>query len=238
MSMIERHPPPPFQGRIRRMAAVGAILLHPLVVDASSWKLDVTLRVEGSYEVTAGGGSSCRGDYAFTLTWTGLTTEDDDDFLLVRQDERLEEWRAFETSTASGEGGMRSAADFPERPAFDHLFVLKENKVIRLVFALSGFGVPVQSTGEQAYLDLPRTAHSRLADSSVAYDRHVRRGSNSVSWPAELMRTLPLEQTFQWTWELSPRPFGREQALLLSQTHDVRLTVRLREVSDSRLEPF
>jgi len=217
----------------RTIAAVPAAVFAALFLFASpekagrrAWDLDLSLRTEGRYKVIVRG-VTYSGDFGFTLSWSGTMEEDDDDFRLVQRDIRLLDWRAHETSAAHDAETLKMTGDYPDLPAFHHVFVLADSGFFHLDFALSGLSVPVHESGDKTRLALPRTAGSVFPDPPVHYDAHIRKGSNAVRLPLALISGPTVERTFDWSFEHRQWSLTQDQPLFLSNAHRVKVALRI-----------
>lgn len=163
------------------------------------WNLGLTLQTAGRYQVVSRG-VTYQGDFAFTLTWEGTMEEDGDDFRLVQREVALPEWEAYEVSSATSSASLLTTQDFPDKPAFQYVYVLKEGPFFQIVFGLEDFAIPACSSSEKINLDLPRAAGSNVPPSPVDYKAHIKKGSNALRFSSDLITNRPVEKTFAWAW--------------------------------------
>lgn len=196
------------------------------------WSLGLTLQVSGRYQVISRG-ITYNGDFAFTLTWEGAMEEDDDDFRLVRREVSLPHWEAHETASAISEDSTLAAADFLDKPSFRTFYVLQEGRDIQIVFSLEEFDIPVNFPGEKVLLDLPRTAGGDMSVSDVDYQGHIKKGSNVLRVPSQLLVGRQAERTSTWSWRRQRSLPASDQILSVFSNHQVAVKVVIRPQADS-----
>jgi len=212
-------------------AAAGLILSAAGKPPSKKWNLGLALQVLGRYQVI-GRSVTYNGDFALTLTWEGVMEEDDDDFRLVRREVSLPRWEAQEISSAISEDSPLTTADFPDKPSFRTFFVLREGPNIQIVFGLEDLEIPVHSAGEKVALEMPRTAGGDIPLSDIDYKAHIKKGSNLLWFPSELIARRSVERTLTWAWRRQSWPQTSGQILSVLSNHQVTAKVIIRPQAD------
>lgn len=169
------------------------------------WEVRLIVSVQGEYRVGARApqakGAPVAGEYSYRARWVGRLEPDEDDFLLVHLKTEVLEWRLSERA---GAPGRETRLEIPDTPAPDLRlnYVLKEGKSLEFDFVLDGvLSVPLHNHPAKARLDLPRSATPPDGLPGHHYDDDVRRGSNRVVIPAEVLERRKAERRFAWEWE-------------------------------------
>mgnify|MGYP001044060679 CR=1 FL=1 len=82
------------------------------------------------------------GSYRLRVHWLGLMERDDEDFLLLHKERSLEKWEAEERSSRGEKLALLKTDDFSERPELRVNYVLREEDVLLIDFAVVGFDIP------------------------------------------------------------------------------------------------
>jgi hypothetical protein len=197
---------------------------RPAPAKAARWNIDLTLTVSGQYRV-AEKDRSFAGRYSFRVRWAGSIERDADDWRLIHRTSDLLDWKAEENPSPRSVGRTLTTEDFVARPVFRFHYVLQEQDVIQLDFALEGFDVPLNASSQKFGLVLPASAKTTRPSSGLDYDRHLITGSNQIRFAADELDNARLEKSYGWTWGRFESTLRTEDNPNCHQSHEARLSV-------------
>lgn len=186
------------------------------------WSIRVELKVKGGYTYD-GPRRTYKGDFLYNAAWNGVLEKDGDDFILFH--DRLEPlaWEIEEKDPDCENSPPLETENLPRRPEFRMIYVLGEDKHLRLYFTVDGFRVPLRDSDEKFDLILPCSLKD--AQDPSDYRDSLIKGCNDVSFARSSIRKGPFHKAFQWTWKRYLPP--AEKGLVRSQFHEVEVLVSI-----------
>jgi len=190
------------------------------------WDLVLRLKTEGDYRVEEPG-TLFSGTFRLAVRWAGRLEPDEDDYLLVRFENKLTGWEIRETPPAAGSFRIMSQKDIAARPAFNLQYVLKKGGSLYLEFFIEGFPVPLNLFAENFPLHLPCSEEIGLKPGGIGYNLSLVEGSNRIAIPEDEIFRGPVKKSFSWTWKRQEWVSRQNRSIFTAGSHKVSLTVTL-----------
>jgi hypothetical protein len=203
------------------MSGTSVLPGHPL---PNKWDIQISVEVKGRYGLE-GRDSRFAGSFAFTGLWVGLMEKDDEDYLLLHKDNKLELWEAEEHGSAEGRLVFLKTDDFAEKPELRVNYILREKDGLHIDFLVTGFDVPRASPTDNFRLALPAAAENSTNTSGVRYDLYIASGSNRIVLREAAIAKGPDVVKFEWTWTYRTWIQKSDQTVLITQSHNAVVTV-------------
>jgi hypothetical protein len=190
------------------------------------WELRIQIKSKGDYEIKEGE-ENFTGQYSYSAQWTGCLEEDDSDFLIYYENEKLLKWEAQEKS--KGQDGSNSLAteDFTARPRFEFNYLIKKEDSVDFDFSVEGFEVPRSSSKIKHRLTLPASAEHTERTVDNYYNLHIAKGSNRIQMPTQNFSDERTNQSFSWNWEHQGWTKKEEKVVFFAQSHTVDVEVTI-----------
>ena len=190
------------------------------------WELHILIKSKGAYEIKEGE-KDYKGQYTYSARWTGCLEEDDSDFLIYFEDEKLLKWEAQEKAKNPDGASQLSTADFSAKPEFEFNYLIKKEEGIDFDFSVIGFEVPLSISEIKHPLTLPASAEHTERTVDNYYSHNIVRGSNRIRMPNQAFYKNRSSQSFSWNWEHQGWTKIDDRVVFYAQSHavDVEVTI-------------
>ena len=186
------------------------------------WSIRVQLKLKGGY-VYDGADRVLKGEFVYETAWNGVLEKDGEDFILYHG--RLEPlaWQIEEKDAAGGDCRPLDETALPKRPEFRMIYLLGEDKLLRIYFTVDGFRVPIRDSVEK--FDLVFPASKRESEDDSDYKDSIVKGSNDISFERSGLHRGPLQRSFLWKWKRYFPTTVQGSSLVMSEMHEVEVLI-------------